>query len=100
MFGLLSINGGEMFQKYDDNVNVIAAFSRGPKNSVKVVPHIVDWRGRRYRVDHFGLYHPARRGNQNFHVFELSSGPLWLKLELNPETLEWKLRETFHDTGA
>jgi hypothetical protein len=49
-----------MLEKIKEPVNVIASFTNGPRNTVKVTPHYLAWRGRRYHVDQFGLYRTPR----------------------------------------
>jgi hypothetical protein len=54
------------------------------------------WRGRRWRLETFGLYHPEKRGNKRLHIFSFSSGETAFRVEMDPETLEWKLREVYY----
>lgn len=89
-----------MFERINETVNVIASFSSKTKGISHVVPHIMEWRGKRYRMETFGLYHPARQGNKNIHVFQFSAGPSAFRLELDPETLVWTLTEAYYESGA
>lgn len=85
-----------MREECNDLVSVLASFAPGPRNMVRVTPHILKWRGRRYRLQTMGLYHPERRGNKRVHIFSFSSGETAFRLELDPETLQWTLREAYY----
>ena len=85
-----------MTENHNDIVSVLASFAPGPRSTVRVTPHILKWRGRRYKLSTFGLYHPVRRGTQRIHVFEFSSGTVKFRVELDPETLTWRLVEVFY----
>ena len=87
-----------MSEEFDDQVSVLASFAPGPRNTMRVTPHLIKWRGRRYRLDTMGLYHPERRGSKRMHIFSFSSGLTAFRVELDPETLEWRLKEVFYGT--
>jgi hypothetical protein len=90
--------GGDklMREECDELVSVLASFAPGPKQSVRVQPHILQWRGRRYRLSVMGMYHPERRGTKRFHIFSFAAGETAFRMELDPETLEWRLREVYY----
>jgi hypothetical protein len=77
-------------------VSVLASFSPGPRNLVRVTPYLLKWKGRRYRLETMGLYHPERRGNKRVHIFSFSCGDTAFRVELDPETLQWTLKEAFY----
>ncbi len=89
-----------MFETINESVDVIASFTMGTHGRSTVLPQVMRWRGKRYRMETFGLYHPARRGDKQIHVFQFSSGSSAFRLELDPETLSWTLMEIYHDSGA
>lgn len=84
-----------MVETINEPVAVLASF-RKRGHSVVVRPHAISWRGKQYKVDTFGLYHPERRGDKRVHIFSFSSGPTSFRLELDPDTLEWTLAEVFY----
>ncbi len=51
------------------------------------------WRGRRYVITKVGLHHITREGRTLLHIFSVTDGTTSFKLELNSETLSWKLLE-------
>lgn len=85
-----------MREELNDPVEVLASFKQGPHNSVKITPHLMNWRGQRYPLTTMGLYHPERRGTKRIHIFSFSSGPTAFRVELDPETLAWTLVEAFY----
>lgn len=58
-----------------------------------VMPVSLFWRGRRYQIAKLGLHYTQREGRTLFHLFSVTDGVSYFKLELNSETLAWKLVE-------
>ncbi len=85
-----------MREECDDQVSVLASFAPGPRNTVRVTPHLMKWKGRRWRLETMGLYHPEKRGTKRLHIFSFSSGETAFRVELDPETLEWRLKEAYY----
>jgi hypothetical protein len=85
-----------MREEFDDQVSVIASFAPGPRNTMRVTPHIMKWKGRRWPLSTMGLYHPEKRGAKRVHIFSFSSGDTAFRVELDPETLEWRLKEAYY----
>jgi hypothetical protein len=85
-----------MREECNDIVSVLASFAPGPGGRMRVIPHVMKWRGRRFAISTMGLYHPERRGLKRVHIFSFSSDDTAFRLELDPDTLEWKLTEVFY----
>lgn len=85
-----------MREECNDLVSVLASFAPGPRNVMRVTPHVLKWRGKRYRLQTMGLYHPERRGAKRVHIFSFSSGSTAFRVELDPETLQWTLKEAYY----
>ena len=51
------------------------------------------WRGRSYNLTKVGLHHTFREGRVLLHIFSVTDGNTFFKLQLNTETLQWKLVE-------
>jgi hypothetical protein len=85
-----------MREEMDDQVSVLASFAPGPRNTVRVTPHLMKWKGRRWPLSTMGLYHPEKRGAKRVHIFSFSSGDTAFRVELDPETLEWRLKEAYY----
>ena len=80
-----------MWENVDERVSVLASFNQGPRNTIVVLPLVMRWAGRRYSMDKFGLYHPERRGTRLIHIFSFMASESTYKVELDPDTLEWRL---------
>jgi hypothetical protein len=85
-------------EEINQPVSVLASFSHAPHGAVVVVPHIMKWRDRRYKLTQMGLYHPERRGRKQIHVFSFLADETTFRVELDPETLEWTLVEAYYGT--
>jgi hypothetical protein len=85
-----------MREEHNDQVSVLASFAPGPRNTVRVTPHLMKWRGKRWRLETMGLYHPEKRGDKRLHIFSFSSGETAFRVELDSETLEWRLKEAYY----
>lgn len=60
----------------------------------KVFPWAISWRGRRYAINKVGLHYRTREGRALLHIFSVTDGTTYFQLELNTETLRWRLLET------
>jgi len=49
------------------------------------------WRGRSYNITQIGLHHTFREGRNLIHVFSATDGNTFFKLQLDTETLQWRL---------
>lgn len=79
-----------MGELIDESVSVNLLFNHLKRS---VSPTSLYWRGRRYTITQIGLHHCLREGRVLLHVFSVSDGTTAFKLELNTETLGWKLLE-------
>lgn len=59
----------------------------------KILPYSLYWHGRRYRLTTVGLHHITHEGRTLMHIFSVTDGVTFFKLQLNTETLGWKLLE-------
>lgn len=59
----------------------------------QVLPKHIRWQGRPYTITQVGLHHTYRSGRALIHVFSVSDGTMFFRLELNTETLHWTLNE-------
>lgn len=57
----------------------------------KIAPYRLYWHGRQYRITTVGFHHVYRQGRSALHVFSVSDGTNFFRLEMNAETLEWRL---------
>ena len=59
----------------------------------QVLPKHLGWRGRSYTINKTGLHHTYRSGRALIHVFSVTDGNTFFRLELNTDTLLWMLTE-------
>jgi len=64
-----------------------------------VMPTSIYWRGRRYAVTKVGLHHVTHEGRTLVHIFSVTDGSLFFKLQFNTDTLMWRLLETDDGSG-
>jgi hypothetical protein len=82
----------------NESVAVLASFRKRPDiGTITVTPHVLEWRGRRYKLATMGLHHPERRGTKRFHIFSFAAEGTSFRVELDPDTLEWTLVEVFYE---
>ena len=79
-----------MPESIDERVSV-NLFSNHLKGTVG--PVAVYWRGRRYTITKIGLHHTIHDGRTLCHIFSVTDGNTFFKLQLNTESLQWKLVE-------
>jgi hypothetical protein len=60
----------------------------------KVIPRLVIWNKREYKIKTVGYHHIEKRGATLYHIFSVYDGNTSFKLELNGTDLKWKLLET------
>ncbi|MBU1326971.1 hypothetical protein KKB64_05525 [Patescibacteria group bacterium] len=86
IFGFLS----DMSVSLNESVSVALVTDCFKKT---VLPSLLYWRGRRLVIRKVGLHHTYRSGATLIHVFSVTDGANFYRLEFNTESLEWKLVE-------
>lgn len=61
--------------------------------SGKIMPYSLYWHGKRYQIRQMGFHHSFRQGRTLVHAFSVTDGVTFFRLEMNTETLDWKLTE-------
>lgn len=79
-----------MLETINERVSVVTIYNR---ETGKVAPVSLRWRGRDHRICKFGYHHQARQGRVWVHVFSVSSEESAFKLRHHPEDLSWILEE-------
>ncbi len=59
----------------------------------RAYPWVIHWRGSRYMMTRVGLHHTLRDGRILYHLFSVTDGNTYFKLQLNTENLSWRLLE-------
>lgn len=60
-------------------------------NLLDTKPTMLFWNGRRYSITQTGLHHVLREGRTLMHIFSVTDGNTSFKLQLDTETLRWRL---------
>ncbi len=79
-----------MAETIDEQISVNLLFNHLKQS---VTPTSLYWRGRRYTITKVGLHHITREGRTLLHIFSVTDGVNFFKLQLDTETLSWKLLE-------
>jgi hypothetical protein len=79
-----------MIEKVSVPVSVSLSFDSEKR---KVSPKWIVWNGRLYPIAKVGLHHKERRGQTLYHIFSVASKSMFFRIELNTETLHWRLEE-------
>lgn len=74
------------------DVPISVVFNYEPVGA-KVFPTKIRWDGRVYSVTKVGLHHNFRIGRTLHHVFSVLCQETFFKLNLNTDTLSWRLEE-------
>lgn len=56
-------------------------------------PRSIWWQGKKQLVEKVGLHHTYREGRVLMHVFSIVGRNIFFRVELNTETLNWRLKE-------
>ncbi|MBI5044373.1 MAG: hypothetical protein HZC02_00395 [Candidatus Levybacteria bacterium] len=59
----------------------------------KTFPWRIKWRGRIYTITQIGNHHTLAHGNTLHHIFSVVADSMYLRLNLNTNTLSWKVEE-------
>lgn len=88
MFGYISVY--TMSETIDESVSVDLL-----SNHLKghAYPWVVHWRGARYLINKVGFHHRLHDGDILYHLFSVSDGNIFFKLQFNTKTLAWRLLE-------
>ncbi len=70
------------------SVNLLSNHIKGT-----AAPSSLYWRGRRYTLSQMGFHHTLREGRVLVHVYSMTDGTTFFKLQFDTETLLWKLLE-------
>lgn len=70
------------------SVNLLSNHIKGT-----AAPSSLYWRGRRYTLSQVGFHHTVRDGRTLIHVYSMTDGTTFFKLQFDTETLGWKLLE-------
>lgn len=79
-----------MPESIDESVSVALVSNHATHT---VLPYSIQWRGRSYKIQNVGLHHTVREGRVLLHMFSVTDGNTFFRLQFNTETLGWRLLE-------
>lgn len=84
-----------MSETINEKASVITVYDH---TNGKAFPWRIKWRGRVYPVTQIGYHHTRKHGNTLHHIFSVTAGSLYFRLDLNTQTLAWIIEEISDDT--
>lgn len=79
-----------MTEKINALVDVISVYR---KETGKTIPLRLLWQGRAYTITKLGFHHTVRVGRCLHHLFSVTDGNLFFRLNHDTEMLSWTLEE-------
>ncbi|OGV93967.1 hypothetical protein A3B57_00960 [Microgenomates group bacterium RIFCSPLOWO2_01_FULL_47_10] len=83
-----------MIQTIDAPISVITAYNH---LTSQFIPVKLKWHSREYTIITIGFHHHYRQGRTLFHVFSVATEEMFFRLELDTETLMWRVTEIADD---
>ena len=72
--------------KINEKISVLSIFDAQTNN---VKPYLLKWQNRKYPITEVGLHHTINIGKVLHHIFSVTSGTVYFRLNLNTENLHW-----------
>jgi len=79
-----------MRETINEKISVVTIYNREKK---LVLPWLLKWQGRRYKITKLGYHHTERLGRVLHHIFSVTDGSTFFRLHLDTESLTWTLKE-------
>jgi len=79
-----------MREVINEKVSVVTVYNREKHT---VLPWLLKWQGRRYTITTLGYHHTERRGRVLHHIFSVTNGTMFFRLNFETESLTWMLEE-------
>lgn len=79
-----------MIQRIDEQVSVFALYYPNRRNPL---PCRIRWNHRLYEIKKVDLCHPVWEGKVLHHIFSVSDGTTYFRLDFNTRSMQWTLEE-------
>lgn len=86
-----------MTEAINEKVSVVTVYNRDKKT---VLPWRLKWQGRVYTITKLGYHHTTRVGRVLHHIFSVTAGSMFFRLNHDTETLSWTLEEVSDGLAA
>jgi hypothetical protein len=81
-----------MTETINEKVSVITIFKQSPLKN-EVIPYLVKWQGRKYKIKKIGFQHSIREGRNVYHIFTVSTENIDMRLKFDTQNMHWILEE-------
>lgn len=79
-----------MQETIKEKVSVVMVYDR---QTSQIMPVRLKWQGKEYRLAKLGLHHTVRVGRTLHHIFSVTDGTTFFRLNLDTENLQWTLEQ-------
>ncbi len=79
-----------MLLHVDEPVGVMALYYPNQRNPL---PYRIKWKARYYTILKVDLCHPVWEGKTLHHIFSVSDGTTFFRLNFNTRSMQWRLEE-------
>jgi len=80
-----------MIEKINEEVGIVTIYDPIRQTTL---PYRLRWKGRYYVFEKVDLCHPVWEGKTLHHIYSLSDGTTYFRLNFNTRSLHWILEET------
>jgi hypothetical protein len=75
---------------FNEEISVVTIHDHKKKQNK---PFKIEWRNRTYKISKIGYHHKVHVGKTLHHIFSVTDGNNFFKLNYNTDNLSWKLEE-------
>lgn len=83
--------------RVNEKVSVLTIFN---STTNQVLPYLLKWNQRKYIITKIGFRHKVSSGNTLHHIFSVTDGNTFFRLNLDTSNLHWTLEEVSDETGT
>ncbi|MDQ3239394.1 MAG: hypothetical protein M3P33_02615 [bacterium] len=81
-----------MSLKLNEKISILSLFN---KDTNQVLPYIIKWQNKKYTITKVGLHHTTYQGTTLHHIFSVTDGQIFFRLNLDTSNLHWTLEEIY-----
>ncbi len=78
----------------NEKVSVLTIFNAAQN---KVLPYLIKWRNRKYTITKIGFRHKVNVGTTLHHIFSVTDGNTFFRLNFDTSNLHWTLEEVTNE---
>src|SRR3989338_3949564 len=81
----------ENLVEINKEVSIVAYYFKQGTKRLRCFPKKMEWSGKTVIFTEQGLRHPTKKGQRMIHVFDMTDGSAYYRLEFDAEQLTWTL---------